>query len=88
MSDCDDSAFLEQRLAACEAAIVAYEAALAAFATGNVQSYTLDTGQTRQTVTKANLTEMDRQLDRLLNRRAVLRAQLGLSGHANVVPGF
>lgn len=88
MTDCDDTAFLQQRLAACEAAIVAYEGALNAFATGGVQSYTLDTGQTRQTVTKANLSEMGRQLDSLLNRRAILRAQLGLGGHTHVVPGF
>lgn len=87
-NSCDDTAFLEQQLASVEALITAYQAALTAFATGNVQSYTLDTGQTRQTVTKANLTEMDRQVDRLMNRRAVLRAQLGLGGHSYVVPGF
>lgn len=85
---CDDRAFLEERLTKVEAAISAYEDALLAFATGAVQSYTLDTGQTRQTVTKANVTEMQRMVDRLMNQRAVLRAQLGCGGQTYVVPGF
>ena len=88
MTDCDDSAFLQQRLTACEAAITAYETALAAFAVGGVQSYTMDTGQTRQTVTKANLTEIRRMRAELMNERAILRAQLGRGGHTHVVPGF
>lgn len=85
---CDDTAFLEQQLTAVEAAISAYRAAVLALGTGGVQSYTLDTGQTRQTVTKANLTEMRRAVDSMMNERAVLRAQLGCGGHTYVVPGF
>ena len=85
---CDDTAFLEQQLSDVEAAIAAFRAALLALATGGVQSYMLDTGQTRQTVTKANLTEMRRAVDSMMNERAVLRAQLGRGGHTYVVPGF
>lgn len=87
-NSCDDTAFLEQQLAAVEAMITAYGAALLAFASGTVQSYTLDTGQTRQTVTKANLSEIRRLRAELMNERAVLRAQLGYGGHTYVVPGF
>ncbi len=87
-NSCDDREFLEQRLVVIEAQITAYDAALLAFAGGAVQSYTMDTGQTRQTVTKANITEIRRLLDGLMNQRAVLRAQLGYGGHTYVVPGF
>ena len=56
--------WLQERITAKQTAIVAYEAAILALATG-AQSYTLDTGQTRQTVTKANLTEMRKTLKEL-----------------------
>jgi len=56
--------WLEARIAAKQVAIVAYEAAILALASG-AQTYSLDTGQTRQTVTKANLTEMRKTLAEL-----------------------
>jgi len=73
----DDSTWIKARIAKAEALIAAYEDAILAVASGSVQSYTLDTGQTRQTVTKANLTEMRNVVDSLENRRATLRARLG-----------
>src|SRR3954469_25728387 len=59
MTDCcdDDRAFWEGRLAEKKTALAAYDGAITALA-GGAQSYSLDTGQTRQVVTKANLTEM------------------------------
>lgn len=75
VTDATERAFYEARIAATEASIVAYETGLDAFAAG-AASYTLDTGQTRQTVTKANITEMRRHLDSLYNRRATLKARL------------
>lgn len=70
-----DVAFLSNRIAATEAAIIAYEDAFLAFA-DSAQSYTLDTGQDRQTVTRANLTEMRRNVDALYNRLSTLEARL------------
>jgi hypothetical protein len=48
------SAWYAARIAAIQANIEALEAAIAAFA-GGAQQYTLDTGQTRQTVTRQQL---------------------------------
>lgn len=80
------NAWLIARIEATQAAIVAYEAAILALATG-AQSYSLDTGQTRQTVTKANMSEMRNMLLILENRLATLEARLeGASFQA--VPGF
>ena len=56
--DCD---WLDARIAAVKAEIVALEAAITAVASG-AQMYQLDTGQTRQLVTKANLSSLRLQL--------------------------
>jgi hypothetical protein len=71
----DDAEWIAKRITATEASIEAHEAALTALA-GGAQSYSLDTGQTRQTVTKANLTEIRNALNSLENRRATLKARL------------
>ncbi len=52
------SDFLKIRIEAIKTQIEAYEQALTTFATSNVQSYTLDTGQTRQTVQRAEISSM------------------------------
>lgn len=83
----DETTWLTARIAATEAAIIAYEAGITALATGGVQTYTLDTGQTRQSVTKANLSEMKLALNSLENRRATLIARRD-GASVNVVPGF
>lgn len=62
-----DATWIQARIDSTKAAIVAYEAALLALSTG-AQSYTLDTGQSRQTVTKASVGEMERVLGRLEQR--------------------
>lgn len=68
----NDNDWLDARITKVEALIEAFETAMTAVA-GGAQSYSLDTGQTRQTVTKANLAEMRITLDQLENRRAELR---------------
>ncbi len=68
----DDSEWLDARIAAIEALIVAHETALTTIV-GGAQSYTLDTGQTRQTVTKANLSEIRIALHELESSRSALR---------------
>ena len=84
---CDDTAFWEQRLAAKKAAIVAYEAAITAVA-GGAQSYSLDTGQTRQVVTKANITEMRNMVAQLESDISTLQQRLYGCGRTYVRPGW
>lgn len=67
--------FLTGKIAATEALINAYEAALLALGEGGMQTYTLDTGQDRQTVTKLDVSSLNRVLDSLYNRRATLLAR-------------
>lgn len=72
-----DREFLAARIVATKALIVAYEDAVAALATANgVQSYTLDTGQSKQTVTRADIMSLNTTLDSLYNRLATMEARL------------
>ncbi len=69
--------FLQERITATQALIIAYEDAVTALGTaGGIQSYTLDTSQSRQTVTRADLPTLNRMLDSLYNRCATLEARL------------
>lgn len=63
-----ESTFIQDRITATEAMIVAYEAAIEALAVGGIQTYTLDTGQTRQTVTRMDLMDLQKTIDTLYNR--------------------
>lgn len=68
--------FLQERITATQTAIEAYEAAALAFANdGNMQSYKLDTGQSVQNVTRAELGSIGRTIDNLYNRLATLTAR-------------
>lgn len=69
-------AYLRERITATEIMIATYEDAMIALGNGSIQSYTLDTGQNRQTVVKMNITEMRRLVDQLYNRLATLEARL------------
>lgn len=80
-NDAEERAYLEAQLVLCEAAIAATWAAVTAVSTGAVQSYSLDTGQTRQTVTKANLGSIRLQLNDLYSMRDMLRARLCGGGY-------
>lgn len=53
---------------------------------GTVQSYTLDTSQSRQTVTKFNITELRNYIDSLLNRLATLETRVYGCGVTTVRP--
>lgn len=82
-----DQSFTESRIAACKARIVALEAAFLAVSSGNVASYTLDTGQTREVVTKKSLGVLQRTLDAELNLLVVLEARIiGAAGQGR--PGW
>lgn len=84
--DDSDATFLQARLTAVEAQIVAYEGAVLALGNG-VQSYELNTGQTTQRVTKVDLVRLSNLLDALMNRRQTLRALLN-GGSTHVTPNF
>lgn len=71
-----DKDFLQERIDATKAQIVLYEAASAALAAGGVQSYKLDTGQSIQTVTKLDLSDLFKTIDSLYNRCATFEARL------------
>lgn len=75
MTTAIDSTWLDARIAKTKLLIVAYEDAITAISTGGVQAYSLNTGQTTQTVTRANLTAMQATLESLENRLATLNAR-------------
>jgi hypothetical protein len=81
-----DREFIQARIDATKVQIIAYEDAALALATGGVQSYTLDTGQSRQTVTRLDLEWIQKTIDGLYNRCATLEARLNGSGTVNVRP--
>lgn len=88
MTDCcDETVWLDARIAAKRAAIVAYEGAALALA-GGAQSYSLDTGQTRQVVTKANLSEMRNMVARLESDLSTLMLRRFGCGNLQVRPGW
>lgn len=73
-------------LAAVRAAIVAYDAAFLALAVNGAQSYILDTGQSKQTVTKLDLDMITRTLNSLRSQCAVLNARLNGCGRLRLGP--
>jgi hypothetical protein len=80
--------FLRERIATTKAQIVQLEEAQMALETGAIQSYTLSTGQTSQTVTKSSIGTLQLSIERLLNRLSVLDARLNRNAHLYVRPGF
>jgi cytolysin (calcineurin-like family phosphatase) len=72
-----DADFIRERIAATKVAIVAYEDAIMALCSSDgVQSYSLNTGQTQQSVTRFDIANLGRALDGLYNRLATLEARL------------
>lgn len=84
-----DRTFLLERIAVTKSLIVAYESAVLALASANgIESYTLDTGQGRQTVTRADVSRLSATLDGLYNRLSVLQTRLDGSGVTRGVPAW
>lgn len=83
----EDRAWIEERITKTKALIVAYEDALLALA-GGAQMYSLDTGQTRQTVTKANVASMKTILTELEERLSLLQGRLRGTNVIHVIPRF
>jgi hypothetical protein len=81
-----DSTWIQERIDATKALIVEYEAAMLALSSG-AQSYTLNTGETSQTVMKSGLGSVRETLSMLENRLAHYQAKLCGSG-VIMRPGF
>lgn len=72
-----------------EAQITAAMAASLDLSTDAIESYTFDSGQTKQTVTKANIKVLQEYIDKLLARRDTLRQRCGLDrGSFNAGPSW
>lgn len=82
--------FYEQQLAWKQQALTALQAAHLALTTGGVQSYTLNTGQTVQTVTRMNLPSLLEQIALLEREIVALMGKLdGTSSRVVIAkPGF
>jgi hypothetical protein len=79
--------FLQERITKTKELIVAYEDAIAALA-GGAQSWMLDTGQTKQSVTNFDLEKLNAMLDSLYNRCATMEARYSGAGQITVRPSF
>lgn len=83
-----NAAFLQDRINATKADIIATEDAVLALTTGGVASYTLDTSQSNQMVTKLNLTGLQNAISSLYNRLATLEARRNGTGVLTVRPAW
>lgn len=84
-----DAAFVQARIDSIKAQIVAYESAILALGTaGGVLSYTIDTGQSRQTVTRQDLDSLRGAYDSLLNQLTVWEARQTGNGVSVGWPGW
>lgn len=86
MSEVSD--FFKAQITAVKAEILKHQEALAAVQDGSIQSYTFSTGQTSQTVTRANLSTLETTIEKLLNRLAVLDARVNGAARLRVTPGW
>ena len=75
-----DAAYIDQRITATKAQIEALETAILELTTGQVQQYTLDTGQSRQVVIVQDVPRLQKTLDGLYNRLCTLQARLNGAG--------
>lgn len=88
MNDCcDDRAFWQGRLDKKKAQLAECDDAISALTAG-AQTYSIDTGQTRQTVTKANLTELRNRASTLEAEISALMQRLGGCGTLQVRPAW
>jgi hypothetical protein len=78
-----DSSFLRERITATKSQITALENAATDLSSGAIVSYTMDTGQSRQVVTKASLSTINNVINSLYNRLATLEARL--TGNGTVI---
>ena len=83
-----DSNYLQTRIEKLKLRIESLEDAYLQLASGAIQSYTLDTGQSRQVVSKYDLSTIQNVLDGMYNQLSVMCARLDGSGVQIVRPQF
>lgn len=83
-----DSAYLQERITVTKTIIEAFEDAILALTIGQMTQYTMDTGQSRVVVTRADLVRLNAGLDGLYNRLCTMQARLDGSGSVTVRPGW
>lgn len=81
------AAWWQERLTKAMTRVEELETAISALLDGSIQSYQLDTGQTRTLVTKQQMSPMILALERAYNDVAVIDARLNGSA-TRVVPGY
>jgi hypothetical protein len=88
MSDLGIDELLEAQIAPLKVKLVEMIAASAGIASGAIQSYEIETGQTRQKVTKVNLDLLEAAIERLMNLLTTLEARLRGSGAVRMIPSW
>lgn len=81
------AAWWQERLDKAMTRVEELETAITSLLDGSIQSYQLDTGQTRTLVTKQQMSPMILALERAYNDVAVIDARLNGSA-TRVVPGY
>lgn len=76
--------YLKEKINNLMTMIDAYDSAIIALVGGGVQSYMLDTGQTRQSVTKMDIASLQRNRSSLYNELVTLNARAN-GGNVGVV---
>jgi hypothetical protein len=80
--------FLLTQIEPLKARIAAYILASSELASGAIQSYELESGQTRQKVTKANIDLLEQAISAAMNQLTTLEARLCGTGTIRVIPSF
>lgn len=86
MSAMDD--FYQQQITSTKELILAYQTAVAALVAGQIESYEIDTGQTKTIVKRHNLNMLNAQIDVLMNRLATLSARVDGGNVVQVMPAW
>lgn len=80
--------FLKEQVEGIKAKIVAYQAASLGLASGAISSYELESGQTRQKVTQANIATLENAISSLMNQLTTLEARLCGTGAVHYEPSW
>lgn len=68
--------FIKEQIPVIKAQILEYQTAIDALVSNQVQQYSLNTGQSTQSVTRIDVVRLQTQVDSLYNRLATLEARL------------
>lgn len=80
--------YLDGKIAGIKARIDALEAAFLNIASGAIEEYSLDTGQSKTRVKKSNIAVLSKTIDSLYNQLVTLEARLYGCGTSTVRPCY